>query len=77
MIPWQEIADELVGTSGWYDHGYCEEHGITHDELVEGVSEMIFSCECCGWWVELEEMNDDNGEQVCTECLEQRDEEAE
>lgn len=60
----EDVAGRLNGT--------CD--GLTDDELEDQemlleLDNLIWMCECCGWWVEVHETND-NG--ICEDC---RDEE--
>lgn len=62
----QAIADALEGTSGIYDAGICEQHGIEMEELETIASDFgLERCEACGWWVERDELN---AEGECEDC---------
>ena len=53
----------------------CNEHDIEHESLTQAeldeLDNHIFECPVCNWWYETSEMQTaDNGENVCSECLE-------
>lgn len=63
----QAIADALEGSSGNYDGGICEQHGIELGELECIAGEMgVIRCECCGWWVAADETIDGA---TCDDCI--------
>ena len=48
--------------------------GMDEDDLamsdIEAIEEEIGNCSRCGWWVEVNEINEVDSEQVCDGCLE-------
>lgn len=36
-------------------------------EFMRRIDDEIFLCDCCSWWCEISEMEDD---QICTDCSE-------
>lgn len=62
----EKVADEL--------QGQCVlslEDVIERDQLIFDTSDyayldtLIFQCECCDWWCEINEMV---GDQICEDC---------
>ena len=68
----QAIVAELAGTSGVYDSGVAQEHGIDVSDLDAIMEEAEHvRCSCCDWWVELHETLHDESESeehVCSDC---------
>ena len=38
------------------------------DDIQLALSEEIELCDICGWWHDTDEMNDTDGERICTDC---------
>lgn len=58
------IYAELCGTA---------EYNLTDEELediqlMNQVDDLMFNCDCCGWWFDISEMSD--ADQICTDCWE-------
>jgi hypothetical protein len=58
----QSIADAL---------GEDEQHLVDNMEFCKALDGTAMLCDCCGWWVEPEEI-DDNGD--CEQCQGDKDE---
>lgn len=66
MTP-EEAADELLGTCETGDE-VCERMGIDVSDLEDRMAEEdIFRCATCGWWCEMHEMADEDGN--CEDCV--------
>ena len=65
-----QITQKLSGTSGIYDSGICEEHGISNEELEELMVDAGYErCSECEWWCETSELVDDESEPCpCDSC---------
>lgn len=55
--------------------GSCDigENMLTDVELQDrdfcaGIDSVAFSCDECGWWCEIGEQSEDDGNQVCQDC---------
>jgi hypothetical protein len=68
----KQLVEHLQGTSKSLSEA-CDDFGFDSDELtqqeLEEIDAEIFCCETCGWWSEVSEMADQEGEQVCLECV--------
>lgn len=61
-MPLAELVDDLRGT--------CKSLDIelyTVDERNE-LDDEIFCCEECGWWCDVDELNERDGNQLCNDC---------
>ena len=74
-----EIVSRLQGSCDSFDgvvDSVLEEHGIEGDSMslrqddYYRVDNVIFLCNCCGWWCEAGEAHDQDGEDVCGDCYE-------
>ena len=66
-----EIIRDLLGTCQILD-AVAHEHGIddlTTEDLLF-IETEIFCCSNCGWWCEVCEAHDDNGDTLCDDCYE-------
>lgn len=65
----QDIISDLVGTCGILDE-VAKAHGI--DDLTISdlafIETEIFCCSSCGWWCEVCEGHEVDGETVCDDC---------
>jgi hypothetical protein len=48
-------------------------YGMDEEDLTEEdravINETIFECDTCGWWYDIEEMNEsEGGENICSDC---------
>lgn len=60
----QEVADALLGTADpLLDHVTDEEE--VDVDFCEELDARVAQCECCGWWVSADDVND---EYQCQEC---------
>lgn len=65
-----ELVADLTGTCKTIAEFLPE--GMTEDDLTpddhEHIDQEIFECTQCGWWCEVSESNDKDGENVCNDC---------
>ena len=67
----QAIADALEGTSGIYDQGICDQHGIELEELEFIAEQMgVVRCVVCGWWISIDETVPFDDGYACEDCVE-------
>lgn len=60
----QQVADALVGTAAdLKEHATDEE--INDQSFCILLDNLIFCCDQCNWWCEIDEMSEDN---ICLEC---------
>lgn len=65
------VAEFLQGTSKSLEDGLESEFGEGADvtdfdiELLRTLDDITMQCECCNWWCETSELDDD---QVCDDC---------
>lgn len=70
----REIHESLLGTSDTLDGGIREVCGDDYDQSdlsldqVGEIDNHIFNCTTCGWWYEVNECNDDDGDSECDGC---------
>lgn len=68
----QQIADALRGGCEGDVSSACERLNVEETtELCMAVDQLIFCCECCGWWCDQSEMADSDltgGDWVCSDC---------
>ena len=70
----QELIDYLQGTCNSLDDGVQTIFGEDFSsfnlssENHEQIDNEIFLCETCGWWCEMSESGDEDGN--CTDCSE-------
>lgn len=64
----QAIADELIGTAKSL-HDVLEDNE-DQSEIETRLSDKAFCCDCCGWWADVEELNNENEvfDELCDEC---------
>lgn len=66
----QIIADELIGTCKSL-HDVMSDAEQDNTALLEAVYELCFECDCCGWWADVEALNNYEGQEfdeICDEC---------
>jgi hypothetical protein len=69
-----EIADDLIGTCRSL-HDFTDEDEIDNDLLMAKLYDLCFECDCCGWWADIEELNnEDSSRELCDECHEHDEE---
>ncbi len=66
----QNLADELIGTSGVYDDSLAKDYGVSSSDLASIISDHGFSCSQCGWWCGRDEQAESDSDEVCDECAE-------
>jgi hypothetical protein len=66
----QELADDLTGTCQTLAD-VCKKHGFAEEDLsmaeLGQLDEIVFCCECCGWW---DEAGEQDVNQNCEDCRE-------
>lgn len=65
-----QIADDLIGTCR-SQHEFMTQAEIDDVDLQSVLHELMFECDCCGWWHSTEELNNDEGQEygeMCDEC---------
>lgn len=64
-----QLACDLEGTCASLETRLDELFGIELDDipydLLVALDERVMLCECCGWWVESADIDDDS---ICSEC---------
>lgn len=40
-------------------------------DVLDHLEELIFLCPCCGWWCDVDELNETgpNSEDICDDCV--------
>jgi len=56
----EQVAHDLLGTAGTMPDDVIETEG-----LAELVDDMVMECGFCGWWVDPNELDED---QMCADC---------
>jgi len=79
----QELIEDLRGTtqtisgaiSKLFDR-FDVEYTICNidDKTLQAIEDEVFQCDGCGWWYE-QPHNDENGDILCDDCLNEREEE--
>lgn len=66
----ESISDSLNGTCNSLD-AELESRGLSIDtvpsQILAEIDSRIRLCECCGWWCETHELNEDD---FCQDCVE-------
>lgn len=66
-----EIADELIGTCR-SKHDVMTQEEIDDPTLEAALNDLMFECDCCGWWASIDELNNDGElegyDEACYEC---------
>lgn len=60
----QEVGHDLLGTCAMLEQ-FATPEEIADRAFCAALDEQVMECQCCGWWCESGEMNDD---QHCEEC---------
>jgi len=67
-----DLVQYLIGTCHSLAEG-CTACGFEEEELtpemLQAIDEEIFQCNGCGWWEEVCDRNDLNGDALCSDCL--------
>ncbi len=64
MVRVHAVADDLRGSArNLSDFATPEECRDT--DFLLALDELVLECECCGWWVDADECDDD---QHCEDC---------
>lgn len=72
--PVQAVADRLVGTCMESVESACEDLGFDDvDGILGELDDYIFECEGCGWWCDVEELNNTTDQNLCDECNDDED----
>ena len=74
LVDMKSVGAYLLGTANSLDNA-LEEYGTTYEqctiEQLDELDEITMCCDLCGWWVDTDEMMDD---QTCGECIEEQNE---
>lgn len=67
------VAERLRGTCRGLDETLDEEFGdasfdVMDIELLRELDDIVLLCEECGWWNEAHDFDNEDNEQVCSEC---------
>jgi hypothetical protein len=66
------IADELRGTCDGCVDDKIEEHGFADVMALHyALDDLIFNCVRCGWWCEIAEAVETDGEFYCDQCADE------
>lgn len=69
-----KLVQELQGTIDNFSQTVEELFGVDGDNLdMETLSKFdseLFNCPVCGWWYEIGEADEYNGESMCQSCAE-------
>lgn len=72
-----EFVESLRGTCRSLNE-HCESYGFSEDDLTDEETDFIdsntFRCEVCDWWCEVDEIEDLDGQEVCTDCKKEAEE---
>ena len=60
----QGLADRLIGTA----QTCIPEEELENAEDVESFETLAFQCDVCGWWCDVEELNNLTSRNLCEEC---------
>lgn len=65
----QEAADDLLGScQSLSDVVECGED--SDQAFCEAVDALVMCCDCCGWWVETGDLDDQGN---CSDCADEAD----
>ena len=62
------LAYELQGTANSMPEVFIDD-----TPLLAELDQLIFRCDCCSWWCEQGECNEnpDGGDDICNDCLDE------
>lgn len=67
-----EAAEELQGYCLRTAEEHFEAYGLDYDTFTMAelgiVDEIVFMCDCCGWWCEADTSEEIYGELLCWRC---------
>lgn len=66
-------ADALIGQCVEGMEDVLSEAELDDKFLLEEFDMLAFLCEQCGWWHSTDNLRDESGKQLCTECSEDDD----
>lgn len=66
----QEIADELLGTPTCFKSVLELDEIADADVLQVQVEELVMECDVCGWWHDIDDLDDTSGSLICEDCVE-------
>lgn len=74
----KEIARELIGCCGGSRpnlEAELDELGVAREaKPSEAFDEIVFLCDGCGWYCDVDELNNEGADQRCDECNEEAEE---
>lgn len=69
-----ELHAHLCGTCDTSLNTMLEDWGLEEDDLtladLQEIDALMFICVSCGWWCDVDEMAEVDGELTCVECAE-------
>lgn len=65
----EELADRLLGTCLSL-HDLDDEGAIEDPDVLEALDDRVRCCECCGWWAETHDVDEEGN---CSDCREPGD----
>lgn len=60
-------GEALIGSCGVGENSLTDEQAQDKD-FCAGVDSVAFCCDQCGWWYEIGEQSEDDGDQICEDC---------
>jgi len=63
----REVADDLIGTARDISE-FASTEEINNQKFCCELDAIIFSCELCGWWCSVDELQDESGNDHCNDC---------
>lgn len=67
-----DVAHTMIGTAlTQHQVMSCEE--IDDVDLQTALRDLMFECDCCGWWHSIDELHNDEGQEFQEECDECHD----
>lgn len=79
----EEVADFLRGTCLYsYEDALEEVLGVRPDfygdvmdkDDCQELDQLVFNCNCCGWWCDTSELSPVKYEEICDQCYEENEE---
>ena len=75
----QKVKDEIccnfLGSCSSITTWHEERYNLSYEQIAEILEEgEVILCETCGWWCDLSEMEEFQGEYWCGGCLEDNEE---
>jgi hypothetical protein len=74
LVTWaRKVADALEGQCVYDVDGMCEQLEVPDDlrdnaRFLAFIDQKVFCCEQCGWFCSTDELNNDDGNELCDDC---------